>query len=383
MNIDVYFSSKTHRLIQKREIKEIQKGVYFIDNFNKDEGFRRFLFRNSFISTILYLIIISCFIRKTEGKTSVLLYPSTDYTMESMCLLILKWILGLHLFCEVNELRRAGLTLVPFSMNPNKFFVAMHLRIKYFFHKNNEYLYKFFNGLIVISTNLEKYYIKFNKNIIRVPILADVRLYNPDIMKFEIGQQFKIGFSGQVNIKKEGLDTLYEAISLVKKEYPNIQLDIYGSHDPRDKKKLDEIIYVNNLEANIFYKGTVPQEKIPQLLNQYNLLVIPRKENLQTKYGFSTKLSDYLLTGVPILTTAISDIKLYFIDEKNAYLISDISTQSFKDKLLLIIKNYNQHYNKIKNEAFKTLKHEFDYRNYCLIISDFLFTNELKQKFKI
>jgi glycosyltransferase involved in cell wall biosynthesis len=374
-NVNTYFVSKTHKTIKFNKIKKVNENIYSIDNKSDFNGIKKIISHNSFISTFLFLINLLKFIRKLNGKSTILLYPSVDYTMEIMSILILKKIGKYPVFCEINELRRAGISKIKFQISIKIFLQIINNRIKIFFYKFNEYISKYFDGLIAISTNLERYYNRYNDNIIRIPILADIELYNKSQNNFLFGNQFKIGFSGQINIKKESLDIFLNSIVKLKESYSNLLIDLYGSIDQKDFSKLNNIIKDNNLESVVIFKGIIPQDELIENLNKYNLLIIPRKESLQTIYGFSTKLSDYLLTGVPILASSISDIPLYLKDNENSYLISNIDIDNFANKLYEIIINYEEKNERIINSSYITLKNNFDFRNYSLLIKNFLFKN--------
>ena len=98
-----------------------------------------------------------------------------------------------------------------------------------------------------------------------------------------------------------------------------------------------------------------------------------RPLNPQTRYGFSTKLSDYLISGVPVLVTDVSDNSIYIRDGINGYLIPPGSMSALEAKLMEIIDNYNQSSILIARNALETAARELDYRNYTDKLIDFLF----------
>ena len=56
-----------------------------------------------------------------------------------------------------------------------------------------------------------------------------------------------------------------------------------------------------NLEEKVIFTGAVPYTDVPQLLIDAEILALDRPDNKQAKYGFPTKLGEYLMTGNPVV----------------------------------------------------------------------------------
>jgi len=104
------------------------------------------------------------------------------------------------------------------------------------------------------------------------------------------------------------------------------------------------------------------------------LLIIPRPLNLQTKYGFSTKLSEYLISGVPVLVTNVSDNSLYIKDGYNGFIVEPGNYKKMGEKILYVISNYNKLKKTISMNAYQTAKEYFNYSNYSKDIFNFIFS---------
>jgi glycosyltransferase involved in cell wall biosynthesis len=112
----------------------------------------------------------------------------------------------------------------------------------------------------------------------------------------------------------------------------------------------------------VFYMGNIDPDKLTDEFRKYNLLILPRPLNRRTKYGFSTKLSEYLVSGVPVLATDVSDNALYIRDGINGYLIPPGSAPVMAEKMLQVIENYNQQAKALAENAYNTVRQELDYR---------------------
>ena len=86
-----------------------------------------------------------------------------------------------------------------------------------------------------------------------------------------------------------------------------------------------------------------------------------RPNNIQAKYGFPTKLGEYLATGRPVIVTAVGDIPFYLDDGVNAFIAEPNNIQSFADKLEECFSNEDKAI-KIGQKGQETAIKFFDYR---------------------
>lgn len=300
----------------------------------------------------------------SDISTSFLLYPSSYVTFDMGVLLYLKQIKKKKVFCEINEVRKYSVS----SSNQK-------LSINYLKHNFNEYLAKYYDGLICISTNIEKYYSKFNKNILRVPILSNLNNFESVKSSYNSNSIFNIGFTGFISIEKENFGTFFEALKIIKLKKYKFLLNLYGGASNKELKDLSELVREKGLSENVKYHGKVNQEEIIKILRNQQLLVLPRRENLQNKYGFSTKLSEYVLSGVPILITDVSDNLLYFKDNINALVVNADDANDFATRIMNLIDNYKNEEKKLSQNALIVAKKHFDFRIYGEKMANFLFNH--------
>ena len=136
---------------------------------------------------------------------------------------------------------------------------------------------------------------------------------------------------------------------------------------------LEQVAEDLEIKNNIEYFGNLNAKELSTFLNQQQLLVIPRGYTLQNHYGFSTKLSDYLNHGKPILVTNVSDNKLFIEDGKNGFIIPADDNEKMYHKLTYIIDNYSTLVNSIQERAIETSNNSFYYKNFTKTFSEFLF----------
>jgi glycosyltransferase involved in cell wall biosynthesis len=122
-------------------------------------------------------------------------------------------------------------------------------------------------------------------------------------------------YTGAVS-KQFGLQNLVEGF--LKSGCSNCELHIYGNGD-----------YVNDLKElckihdNIKYFGVVPNEELVKKQQEATFLVNPRPVGGEyTKYSFPSKNIEYMISGVPMITTKLPCITseydpfvFYFVDD--------------------------------------------------------------------
>jgi len=330
---------------------------------------------------IKYLQKIVKLSKQIRGEVIFYIYPQPAISIDLVGLIYVKFIHHYKLFYDVNELRRASLYKCIFSRNilirSYQIFMYYFNYIKYVIE---EKLTKYYDGLVVISKNIEKYFKKYNNNTLRVPILSDTLKYsfNPRI-DYRKGESFRIGFTGSISLRKEGFDGFYKALSLVKSKIKNFELHLYGPISKNEAQILSNDLPLKyGIKKNIIYHGIVEQSILIRKLRENHLLILPRPLNLQTKYGFSTKLSEYLISGIPVLVTDVSDNSMYIRDGYNGFIVEPGDYKKMAEKIIYIISNYKSIKDTVGKNAYLTAKECFNYVNYSKKIYNFIFEREVK-----
>jgi glycosyltransferase involved in cell wall biosynthesis len=197
-------------------------------------------------------------------------------------------------------------------------------------------------------------------------------MYDKDTILHFDNKVFRICFAGVISCIKEGFDILFEALQKVN-SVKNVQLYLYGPLHENDKNALEKLVTAFNLSDKVFYVGNIDPDELLKEFVKYHLLILPRPLNLQTKYGFSTKLSEYLVSGVPVLVTDVSDNTLYIKDKINGYVVSPGSPLKMADKIIEIMDSYNANAADVAKNAKLTAAGEFDYKLFTRTFSDFFF----------
>lgn len=191
-------------------------------------------------------------------------------------------------------------------------------------------------GIFVISTSLKKMYEEMGaKNVSLLNMVVDPgRFYN--IHKRE-GREKYIAYCGSATNMKDGVDILIKAFALFLDKRKDYKLYIIGKTPAfSDDKSNLQLVKNLGLDDYVIFTGEVSSETVPQTLVDAEFLVLARPDNLQAQFGFPTKLGEYLLTGNPVVVTAVGDIPLYLKDGESALIAKPDDEKDFASKMLWV-----------------------------------------------
>ena len=193
-------------------------------------------------------------------------------------------------------------------------------------------------GLFVISKALKEYY--ESKSIRNVQIL-NMFVDTTRFSNIKKQNTFKyIGYCGAVSRYKDGVDCLIKAFKLVLESHTDYKLLIIGPiPKEQDRKELTDIVNELGLGEKVVFTGKVSVEEMPQYLTNAEILALARPDTPQAKYGFPTKLGEYLTTGNPVVVTNVGDMGYFLKDKYNAMIAQPGNHEEFAEKLNWLIEN--------------------------------------------
>ncbi len=380
-NLMVWLLSTKYPDIDEKNTQEVEERIYICGNVEKKTGEGSFAERTSgklFGKKNFrgFLENVDQFLDGLEGDKTVLVYPSiNNYSDEKELLNLLKG-KGIPVFSERNELNTGKMLNYPFPKNPlKKLLFTIYYPFKYIDHYRQDQLVAEYDGNIAISRNMEERIQKLNPNLLRIPILADVKRFsqkNPVRIDNELIQ---LGFTGYLTMKKDGIGELIKAIGILRDKYNigNIRLNLYGTGYRDTLAKIRKLIDEKGVTENVVLHGQVPSESIPEILSQQDILLLTRPENLQTRFGFSTKLAEYMASGVPVLITSVSDNTLYVKDGENGFVSCSHKAADTAERLFEVISRKDYLDKSIGQRARATALQHFDAVNYSDQLIQFLF----------
>jgi glycosyltransferase involved in cell wall biosynthesis len=156
--------------------------------------------------------------------------------------------------------------------------------------------------VICASRPLADWLCAFNSKIHVIENGVDPALFRPldkDAAREALGigtAETVVGFFGSLAVKRGG-EVLIEAADLMRADDPQLRLLISGANS----------MGLDLARSGIDYRGHLPQEQVPMLINACDVVVIPYQVDQQVSFQNPCKIAEYLACGVPIVATRVSD----------------------------------------------------------------------------
>ena len=218
------------------------------------------------------------------------------------------------------------------------------------------------DGMIAISSMMEKKYKKAKKLVI-LPPLVDI---NDKIWHQKPDSHegiFEFCFAGVPDGKKESLDKVVEAFCNINKK--NTLLRIIGITENDFNNIYPESYIPKNVRNKIKFMGRLSHEETIKYVLGCDCYVFIRRSDKRNNAGFPTKFAEAFTCGVPVITTDVSDVGLYIRKSGKGSLLKEMTAESIADAMLIQIKNP-------VNKSENTLNTAFHYENYSEVCRNWM-----------
>ncbi|MEK6984311.1 MAG: glycosyltransferase family 4 protein [Nanoarchaeota archaeon] len=120
-----------------------------------------------------------------------------------------------------------------------------------------------------------------------------------------------IAYAGSIQ-RVQGIDLLVDMFNDLKNKIKNLKLAIAGRFVKGEEK------YINLDYGGIIYLKSLGQDKVAELINAADVVVVPNPANAFTKYCFPYKVVEYMACNVPIVATNVGDTGLFLSKFKDS-----------------------------------------------------------------
>jgi len=248
---------------------------------------------------------------------------------------------------------------------------------------------KFARGLIVISSNLKKHYLKYlpENRILINPIVVSEDAHkslnktsvNDVKAKLEAVYAGKrvLVYSGSFG-EKDGVFNLIEAFAEIIKTYPDTVFIMTGrSEEAKSMVKVNEYIKKFDLGDKIKLVGFVNADELLCYNTMADVLFVCRSNSAFAHHGFPWKLGEYCMTEKPIVATNVSDISTYFVNNESLFIVEPNNPDQIAEKVNFIFSDYANAQAVAKKGKQAALK-EFGYIEKTKDIVEFITRNNAK-----
>lgn len=273
--------------------------------------------KKSKLSEILYL-------RKIIKNNNISLLFNTENNIKLA--IILKILTGVNLVIDIHGLNYE-------EQYYNK--IGTFYEVKRIFSDlRSKFYLRFYSLIFVVSEKLKNYYIKTNSNIEVVYGGVDDKYFNKKKI-LRKNKFFVIGYMGNLN-HYQGLEFLLDAVCSIKfKNLFKFKLNLVFSGV---KDEIIKKLRKRNLIDDVILNFNISHEKTGEIIGGSDVLVISRPSIAITEYAYPSKLSEYLATGIPIITTNVGPVR-EILDSSLAFIIEPENITYNLEKELLRVYN--------------------------------------------
>lgn len=234
-------------------------------------------------------------------------------------------------------------------------------------------IYRNYQYLISISSYLSSYYSQA-KSIV-IPALADCedrKWIDTKSIPIEPFEGITLIYAGTPAKK----DSLHKAVAAVQKLIDNgspLRFIIAGCEKDKYSGIFKTYYPELSLSSNIIFLGRIDQDKIPELYQAADFMILMREKNRKSDAGFPTKFTESMMSGTPVICNLTSDLGKYVTDGLNGFIVSENSVEAcmttLKDKVLPLSRSQIQ---EMKQNAKEIGLKKFDYRNFVIPLDRFI-----------
>ena len=158
-----------------------------------------------------------------------------------------------------------------------------------------------------------------------------------------------VGYIGRL-VEGKGLMNFVKAVPLIMREHEDVEFLIGGDGDLFDEIKR----IIDDKGYKITLPGWIPEEKIPDYLNELKLLVLPTDAE-----GLPTIILEAMACGTPVLATSVGGIPDVITDGETGFILEDNSPECIAQNVIRALNG--SILCKIVNNARKLIEEEFTY----------------------
>ena len=202
-----------------------------------------------------------------------------------------------------------------------------------------KFYHSFFRKRVLMTKALQDYYneeILYKPTYILNSVLDEKRFVG--VQRQHVERSY-FCYMGNMQLKKDNVDNIINAFSMIAQDFPDYDLYLYGTPDDADRMVIENCILSHSLEKRVFIKGRVDYSEVPQILTNATILLTSQPDTKRAEGGFPTKMGEYMMSHTPMLVTDVGEIHLYVQDGVNTFMVPPQNPQAYADKLRYIINN--------------------------------------------
>jgi glycosyltransferase involved in cell wall biosynthesis len=183
---------------------------------------------------------------------------------------------------------------------------------------------KHIDKIFVMGDDYLKYYRFWSKRWEVIPFIYCTEWRERSTITEEKGDKLKVLYVGSLSHRKNVDCLLMASMLLSKEEQEHIEIGIVG--DGEKKQHLEQL--ASSSYSTIHFFGTMPMEKVPQIMEQYDLLVLPSLHD-----GWGAVVNESLMLGLYVICSNHCGAKYLLKDPDNGCVFQSNNFYDLKSAL--------------------------------------------------
>ncbi len=231
------------------------------------------------------------------------------------------------------------------------------------------------DGILAATEFLKEWFVSKGVKTILSPTLVDPEEFTKKLPE-RAGHRddtFQLTYLSRSMSWRDTPMVMMKAVQKVLESGLQVFLNIIGV-DAKSKYLREAQQYVEKtvqLKDHVRFWGYVAEQQLFELLSVTDAFIFPRLDSRETRSCFPTRLPEFLLSGKPVIASAVGDILVYLIDNKEAIIVKPNSVEALAEGITKLIK-LPDHGRTIGLAGKEKCLKCFHYRNRCEQISTFL-----------
>jgi glycosyltransferase involved in cell wall biosynthesis len=231
------------------------------------------------------------------------------------------------------------------------------------------------DGVIAISSYLEKYYLNKKSNVIRIPTLLDTSdKINKRSSTMLFKKQLTLAYAGKSgNGKKDLINNVLEALFLMNSAGKNVRFIVVG-HTVKEVLNFSTFRSrgLSMLPLWIEALGWQSPDIAIDIIKNADFLPLFRPINRVSQAGFPTKIAESMSLGTPVICNHTSDLGKYVHDGINGLVCPDHTIVSIVKAIERALRLSPKLYEEMRGNAHATAAKSFNYLTYVEPLHQFL-----------
>lgn len=156
----------------------------------------------------------------------------------------------------------------------------------------------------------------------------------------------------------QGLDVAIEAFAHVRRKLPNAELHLYGEEGDR-ASELMRLAQQLGLNGSVKFCVAVSLDKIPNVIANADLGVVPKRADSFGNEAYSTKIMEFMSQGVPVVVSR-TKIDSFYFDERVVHFFKSGDSRAMADAILDVINSKELRETLVKNGLEYVEVHSWD-----------------------